>query len=224
MLPSRPGKTIVDSVVSGSLPVVGLNYFNRIFRNITFDFFRWNRRALSNTLQLIVAPKDANLVEKVFCLIALKENEQALAKLFSDLKNFELLRNRTYTLHEIFSSPELCIDFLERHQKRVSWQLHRIYRARNEIVHSGANPSNSINLLSNAHDYFDQIFEIIGSLCSGESGYDNYIDAFNFAEALYDQYLEDLKKLSDFSVESASQVIWTSPTYRAKNIWTNSKY
>ncbi|GAB2208201.1 hypothetical protein ROS1_50180 [Roseibium sp. ROS1] len=221
MLPSRPNKTIVDSVVSGSLPVIGLNYINRLFRTLSFDFFRWDRRALSNCLQNISAPDDANLVEKVFCLVILKENEPSLAKLFSDLKNFELLRNRAYNLHEIFKTPNSCLNFIEQHQKRVAWQIHRIYRARNEIVHSGANPPNAVNLLSNAHDYFDQVFEIIGSLCSGESGYDNYVDAFNFAEVLYEQYISDIKALDIFEVRTAGRVIWTPPNYRAKNIWTN---
>jgi len=221
MLPSRPNKTIVDSVVSGSLPVIGLNYVNRLFRTLTFDFFRWDRRALSNSLQTIVAPDDANLVEKVFCLVVLKDNEPSLAKLFSNLKNFELLRNRAFNLHETFNSPKACLKFLAQHQQRVAWQIHRIYRARNEIVHSGANPPNAVNLLSNAHDYFDQVFEIISTLCSGETGYDNYVDAFNFSEILYEQYISDIKALTVFEVQTASRVIWTPPSYRAKNNWTD---
>lgn len=219
MTPSRPSSTVVASIVTGVVPFICLNYFQRLFRNLTFDFVRWDRRCLRNALNGVKAPDDADLVERVFCLVTLEENLGALERLFTDLKNFELLRYRTYSLNKTFSNPKKAHKFLCRHQRRVTWQLHRIYRARNAIIHTGSTPSNATSLFLNAHDYFDQVFELSCALCGGSSGYDNYSDAFNFASWLYQQYLSDLESADNFGVESAAQFLWKPPTEPDSKAW-----
>ena len=158
-------------------------------------------------------------MDKVFCLIALKENEAALAGLFTDLKNFELLRYRAYTLNRIFEAPGVAHQYLLEHRTKVSWQLHRIYRTRNSIVHTGKTPANARSLFINAHDYFDQVFEMSCALCSGSSGYNNYGDAFNFAEWHFLQYVSDLKSLGSFNAVAARKVLWQPPSRPAPDRW-----
>ena len=53
---------------------------------------------------------------------------------------------------------------MEAHQKKVEWQIRRIYRTRNLIVHSGRSPIFLHALIENAHDYLDQIEPLALSL------------------------------------------------------------
>lgn len=219
MTPSRKNSTIALSVVSGVVPFICLNYFQRLFRTLTFDFVRWDRKCLSKALNAAQASEGADLMEKVFSLVTLRENEEALRGLFTDLKNFELLRYRAYTLNQAFKTPENALKFLHRHQERVTWQIYRIYRARNAIIHTGSTPSNATSLFLNAHDYFDQVFELSCAFCSGSSGYNNYGDAFNFAAWLYEQYVSDLKGAEQFSLETSPRFLWKPPTGPDSIVW-----
>lgn len=219
MTPSQPNSTVASSVAAGIVPFICLNYFQRLFRTLTFDFVRWDRRCLTKAINAAEVPEDSDLLEKVFCLIALPENEAALSGLFTDLKNFELLRYRAFSLNQVFKSPESTLKFLSGHQERVSWQVYRIYRARNAIIHTGSTPSNATSLFLNAHDYFDQVFELSCALCSGSSGYNNYQDAFQFASWLYKQYVSDMKKMEQFDFGSARQIIWRPPSAPDSEIW-----
>jgi hypothetical protein len=211
MTPSKPNASIISSVVSGSVPFITLNYATRIIKQITFDLIRWNRHSLARTLKKCNLPENGDLLDKIFSLITLEENNDALKEILSDLGNFELLKYRIYLINKSLMDSESVINFLEKHEERVKWQIHRIYRARNSIVHTGETPTNASNLLSNAHDYFDQAFEISSTFCSGENGFDNYQDAFNFAKWACDQYISDIKNLGKFDTSSSRKILWRPP-------------
>jgi hypothetical protein len=208
IVPRRKGQSIIREVVDGVLPFLGLQYFNRIFWRLATDLNRWNRDIALELLDTVEAPDGADLSEKAFCLVANKQNSDKLKKLFGDLGHFELLRYRTFCLWQAFDDPRNAHRILIEHQKRVEWQLHRIYRARNSIVHSGLTPAFTPVLVVNAHDYFDQIFDLSNELSSGKNGQKNYSSCFDYAEWLFAQYQSDLKKTATFDVESCGRVIW----------------
>src|SRR5690606_9153820 len=47
------------------------------------------------------------------------------------------------------------------HKQKVEWQIRRIYRTRNLIVHSGKLPSYTNILIENLHNYFDSFLETL---------------------------------------------------------------
>lgn len=140
--------------------------------------------------------------------MANKQNSDSLKKLFGELGHFELLKYRTYCLFKTFDDPRNVYHVLAEHQKRVEWQLHQIYRARNSIVHSGQTPAFAPVLVVNAHDYFDQIFDLSNELSSGMNGQKNYSSCFDYAEWLFAQYQSDLKNTNAFDVDNCRNVIW----------------
>ena len=69
-------------------------------------------------------------------------------------KGNPLARHRLFKLEKDFASPKGIIAALAGHDDRVRWQLHRIYRARNNLVHSGRQPSYLDSLVVNLDDFF----------------------------------------------------------------------
>ncbi|WP_320176732.1 hypothetical protein [Roseovarius pacificus] len=65
-----------------------------------------------------------------------------------------LLVNRVSKLFEITQKPKNALAKLKAHELRLGWQVHRIYRERNEIVHSGSSSPFLIPLVENAFFYF----------------------------------------------------------------------
>lgn len=43
---------------------------------------------------------------------------------------------------------------MDGHRKRLGWQIHRIYRARNQLVHSGKVPTYLDSLIMNIFEYY----------------------------------------------------------------------
>ena len=208
IVPKRKGQSIIREVVEGVLPFVGMQYFRRIFWRLATDLTRWNREYSLELLNGINANSEADLSVKVFSLIAHKENSEQFNELFGKVDDFELLRYRLYSLGKVFEKPKRVVETLNNHQRRVEWQLHRIYRARNSVVHSGQSPGFTSVLVVNAHDYFDQVFELSNELSSGPKGMRDYTSCFDYAEWLFKQYHVELKRTTEFNIGNTSSVIW----------------
>jgi hypothetical protein len=76
-----------------------------------------------------------------------------------------LLRYRLFLAWHSFSEPAVLREELRKSQKRVRWQLFRIYRARNMSVHHGDDVQMSSTLLDTLHYYFSVLLSrIVDSL------------------------------------------------------------
>lgn len=79
---------------------------------------------------------------------------------------------------------------LKNHTVRVGWQIRRIYRARNMIVHSGITPSYIELLIENIHDYLDHIIGKVISLVTNSQQVITIEQAFKLTSMSY-RTLED---------------------------------
>ena len=102
-----------------------------------------------------------NDFERCLALVAIPENEDKRNKIYSYLGNNVLLKNRIYVLKEQLCSAERIRHLIESHNNRVMWQIQRIYRTRNEIIHSGQTEPFINILVENIHTYLDRIFEVM---------------------------------------------------------------
>ena len=98
IVPASPKASIVDGVMEGAIPFIGLNYVSRLANSVTFDLLRWNRPTVTNLLDRIETPDSFDIVEKIFSIAVCKEHRVIRDELFSELGSFELLRNRVFAL------------------------------------------------------------------------------------------------------------------------------
>lgn len=206
--PKDARRSISDSVVKGALPFLGLMYFQNIIDRLLFDIVQWNRHELTRALKAVSAPKEYSIQEKLLFLISNPSHETALAELFSKMDKFELLRFRTYQLHMIFSDKQKMVAFLNSHQIKVEWQLRRIYRTRNRIVHSGNTPAFTNRLIENAHTYFDQIFNSCCEFSCGINGLYTLDECFDFAKWKFEEYQQHLNKMPNTWEEHPGNILW----------------
>lgn len=62
--------------------------------------------------------------------------------------------HRLYRLNSDFHTPAGIFKALSSHERRVEWQIHRIYRARNNLVHAGRVPTYLDSLIMNLFEYY----------------------------------------------------------------------
>ncbi|WP_338244065.1 hypothetical protein [Aurantiacibacter hainanensis] len=79
-----------------------------------------------------------------------KERTDLLAKLHANPSAVQTILN----LRERFKSVSHTADTVKRHGERIGWQVSRIYRARNQFIHSGNVPSYIDSLAKNAYEYY----------------------------------------------------------------------
>ncbi len=77
------------------------------------------------------------------------------SEFYSNLDSFPLLKNRLFSLHKSFNSPENIEKAFNKHKQKINWHLRRIYRIRGLIIHSGKHPSYTPILIENLHTYID---------------------------------------------------------------------
>jgi hypothetical protein len=103
----------------------------------------------------------SNEIEKCAALVVIQDNEDRRIKLYEILNEHVLLRNRIYYLNNKLSSANAILNTLMAHDERVSWQIQRIYRARNLVIHSGKTLKYIKVLVENLHSYLDSVLELL---------------------------------------------------------------
>lgn len=103
----------------------------------------------------------SNEIEKCIALVAIQDNEDKRNKLYEKLSEHVLLRNRIFYLKSRLSSADVIRNTLIAHDRRVSWQTQRIYRARNLIIHSGRSVPSIKILVENLHSYLDRVLDLL---------------------------------------------------------------
>ena len=211
LIPSNLSNSKIINIISSMLPFLMKAYVGRLIERFTYDILIWNNWVAKKILKKVPSLAGASLVQRATDLLTIKDNEEIRKELYAALRDFHLLRHRTFQLSEILSDPQKIEELLKAHEKKVTWQLRRIYRTRNLIVHSGRFPTYLSTLIENGHDYLDQvIFDLIKMMC-GEYRTDTIEQAFEIAKVLNIKFRRQLSEMREFSTSNNSFLIDKGP-------------
>jgi hypothetical protein len=143
----------VHQVIDCIMPIIKSSYVKMLLDDAVKSLSRWNGLKLASLLSQIQIGNTAT--EKTYALILSEECEQSRIELGKALNDFPLLRNRIFELNRNLHKGSKMLDTISEHDRRVQWQIRRIYRTRNLIVHKGGSFINADILVENAHTYFD---------------------------------------------------------------------
>lgn len=211
LIPSNLASSKILNITNAMLPFLMKGYIGRIIGRFTYDLLIWNNWIAKKILKKVPSVAGASLVQRATDLLTVKDNENIRKELYAALRDFHLLRHRAFQLSEVLSDPLKIEELLKTHEKKVTWQLRRIYRTRNLIVHSGRFPSYLSTLIENGHDYLDQvIFDLIKMMC-GEYRTDTIEQAFEIAKVLNIKFKRQLSEIKAFSADNNSFLIDKGP-------------
>jgi hypothetical protein len=161
-------------------------YIRDIVQQLSYDLLNWDKWRSRKILHKVPCDPKTPLLGKTLRLLCLAENDDLRKQLYEHLKDFHLLRYRVFRLSESLSDRTKLRDMLSQHEKRVTWQIRRMYRTRNMIVHSGRVPPPYIDtLVENGHAYLDAIiFEIMRISC-GPYAAETLEQVFDIAKIRY---------------------------------------
>lgn len=149
-------ESVIGNVCRTVTPIV---VFRRVDKLLTYLAMSLHQSRLAGAAQPLGPGFPAstdNYVSREELIVTLcrPENHPDILALLGFAGSHPLLVNRIYTLWQTFSAPGILSKALRLSQERVDWHLHRIYRARNLIVHEGMDVPTVGFLLDNLHYYF----------------------------------------------------------------------
>ncbi len=192
IVPSKLGrsKAKINNIIDSVLPFLSLVYIEALTERLTNDFRVWSRSRFYHAIDGVDGETERH---KLLRLLLLPEHKARKDALFVELGDFHLLRNRAHYFSTVFSSSDKVASILEAHWLRVDWQVRRIYRTRNLVVHAGHTPAYIDILIKNVHDYLDVVLNSIGRLASDGDNINTVDEAFKYAEIRYYDYMRELK-------------------------------
>jgi hypothetical protein len=132
-----------------------------------------------------------------------------------------LLVYRIYHLwNDMFANADELSKSIKRHKKNVEWQLSRIYKTRNLLMHQGICPPYTRHLLQHLHIYYINIVHnLIHELKRNQSW--GICDAFEHQFYLYEHFQSRLKnhKLKPLSKEELMEPILSLSISNGENAW-----
>jgi len=201
IVPSKTSqhKAKINNIIDSVLPFLSLIYIELLTDKLVHDFYIWKKSIFNQAILGIDGSCDRH---KMLRLLLLAENQEKRNFLYQELKDFHLLRNRAHYFSTALNSSLKLAKLLENHWQRVDWQIRRIYRTRNLIIHAGHTPSYISVLIKNNHDYLDVVLKTIGKLASDGNKFNSIDGAFKYTDLKYHEHLDLLRNKDEPITES----------------------
>ncbi|MFC0273723.1 hypothetical protein ACFFIX_20260 [Metabacillus herbersteinensis] len=116
-------------------------YVQNLFKNFLYDCYRAGVKPIIKGKQ--IKTEDFNSLNDVFEMLT---DESESINFLSSLNDYTLLKQRAAELSNELMNSETLKDLMTNHYNTVTWQIQRLYRVRNNLVHS-AKAERDINLL-----------------------------------------------------------------------------
>lgn len=146
----------IQQIVSILVPVLKQKYLYSLFEQLSADIKNYSKDVHSSILSVVNGQNDVISIAK-FVLLDSYECERN--QKVSQMTDFPLLKERIMYYNQVLSTKAGVYSFVEKHSRRICWQIMRIYRNRNLIIHNGrAMPYLSL-LIENLHSYVDDFID-----------------------------------------------------------------
>ena len=101
---------------------------------------------------------------------------------------------------------------MDDHHDRVRWQIHRVYRARNQLVHAGQTPSYLESVILNLAEYYrSAIVTIVGRAKKEDtkSDIDQVVSEIGIKYGIMRNYFRKCKSDDPLTIEQVRKIMDT---------------
>lgn len=180
-------KDIISNVKETVPVAVCLRYLYRIVRNyvedcnrcgVSFEFTDRNVDMHQDSKQTMVRET-----------IEIFKDPVLYTELLEKSSVNKLLNFRTESIHNLLTDPKIAIEKIKKHYDRISWQIQRLYRIRNEIAHAALQEQNLlITYVEHLYDYLSTyISEIV--TCMIGNDLNNMEEVLSLLKDNYDVFI-----------------------------------
>jgi hypothetical protein len=166
MLVGYSSKSKIEQVLEHLIPFLINGYFNNLLNEFCKDLIKYDNEFFQMKIKL--NPIGEDFTQKFTSILVLDEHKTTRSEAYNILTNNPLLKYRLFDFHKKFSDVKSVEKIFERHKRLIDWQIKRMYRSRNLIVHAGIIPDFTESLVENSHTYLDLLINTINNLSIDE--------------------------------------------------------
>jgi hypothetical protein len=187
--------SIIEKIAKYIPPSLALSYSGRLLRANAIELARFiqaggknNPTEAADLRGLLHLPEQGKVSIDPAALAELLVDDTRASKIFALCAKNPLLIFRLNQTREKINDPTSLKEAVEAHRQGVGWQLSRIYRARNSLVHRGRLPPRAELLVQHLHTYVSMTLHYLVREI-GDSSLLTVPSAFARRRSLYDAYL-----------------------------------
>lgn len=141
------------------IPILKRRYIYSLFEQLANDVYLYS----SELFKDITGKSQVNdeSISELCAFVLVDSYKDKREEFLQKIKLFPLMQERIIYYNEMLSTKEKCARFVEKHLNRIKWQIMRIYRNRNLIIHNGERMPYLALLIENLHYYIDDFIEYI---------------------------------------------------------------
>ena len=174
------------------VPILRRKYIYSLFAQLAGDINNYSEEKYKMIIDDLT---DRNEIIQRLCeFVLLDEYESQRNRFLDSCQDFPLLKERIEYYNAKLSKPIDVYNFVEKHSTRVRWQVMRIYRNRNMIIHNGNSMAYLDLLIENLHSYVDDFLDYI---------IQSKVDGFTQETMIHELYVKECKWQAKFQSRSA---------------------
>ena len=208
ILPPRKDGANITHYIDQITPALMIGYSKGTISTLLSDF----RNTFADQFLELIRPKNTgeNILIRFSKILLLEDFIDDKEKLLDMAAKHPLAVYKIHKTQKELRNPKSVREYNKLHEKKIKWQIERIYRARNDIIHAGKVPE-SINLLvSNLHEYYDSImfnFSHYLHLSDTNASIENIFTVMRIDFEFYDRCLVDFCKTNRLNEENLPAVL-----------------
>lgn len=149
---TESNKYRIEQISSALIPFLSIGYIKNIVIELFKDLSNWNSTKFYAILEKVDTDSGKRLVS-FLKILTMPDFDALKTEILSQLTKYPLIKNRIYLYNKWFSDTNEMKKMIDRHSQKVSWQIRRIYRARNMVIHHGGKPNHLETLIENLNGY-----------------------------------------------------------------------
>lgn len=177
----------IEHIIESLIPFLNITYLSNLIDNLVKDLIRWDINTIRFIFKNIAGDGFKN---KLINLLTKEEYLTNFDNLINKTKDFYLLKDRLTYFKDILSSKKKINLTISAHTKRLKWQIRRIYRTRNLIVHTGNTPHYTHSLIEHTHNYLDIVLNTLISLATPPNQINSVGEGFDYISLQYQSFLK----------------------------------
>lgn len=200
LLITESGSTHISTVENFLQKIILNNILEAKMGNLRDLLEEWNKEKFEEIILKLPLEVQKNTTKATASIFLLKKYKALAIELLNEMNEAPLLRYKTGFIIRNFQNINKLIKYREITQKKVYWNIRRIYRTRNKIVHQGDIGNHSDFVVETSHYYLDAI---LSSIILKKLQFNDINSIENFLHEVtltYDEYSSFLKSQSHIGV------------------------
>jgi len=198
LLITESGSTHISIVEKFVQKIVVNNVLESKIHNIAHLLTQWNNEKFENVIKKLPLKLQSDTLVATANLFLLKEYKELAIELLKDMDEVPLLRYKLGFIIRNFQNVDKIISFRESINSQVYFNIRRIYRIRNKIVHQGNINTESDFVIESAHYYLDEILNSIirkKLLYNDINSIENFLHEINLIDDEYSSFIKSQAKI-----------------------------